>query len=47
MLLDKNFSDISVIKDLFGRYIFEDLNDKFEISTSNEDKYIIAIVKDK
>lgn len=43
----KNFSNISVIKDLFGRYIFEDLNDKFEISTSNEDKYIIAIVKDK
>lgn len=43
----KNFSDISVIKDLFGRYIFENLNDKFEISTSNEDKYIIAIVKDK
>ena len=43
----KNFSYISVIKDLSGRYIFEDLNDKFEISTSNEDKYIIAIVKDK
>ena len=43
----KLFSSISILKDFSGRYIFQNLDDKFEISTSNEDEYIIAIVKDK
>ncbi|GIZ05442.1 hypothetical protein MSATCC14277_0240 [Metamycoplasma salivarium] len=36
----KNFSEINITKDNVGRYIFKD----FEISTTNDDDYIIAIV---